>query len=181
MESKTAFIGHRQVFYTDKVKERLQTVIEQCIADGCSHFLIGTHGDFDQMALNACRTARKVHPDIKIEVILTSYHTIEKKDSLDYVPYQDVETTIFDIEHLHFKQQITESNKQMIDKCDTLICYVDKAHNPSGAKKAMNYAKRKGLRIINLFREEDSPTFGMTEDEKNEYWNRLFNNTRKEK
>ena len=67
----------------------------------------------------------------------------------------------------------------MIDGCDTLICYVDKKQSPSGAKTAMNYAKRKGVRIINLFREEDSPTFGMTDDQKKEYWNSLFNNTRK--
>lgn len=179
MERKTAFIGHRQVCFIEKVKERLQNAIEQCINDGCSHFLMGSHGDFDQMALNACRSARKNHPDIQIEVVLTSYHTIEKKHDIDYVPYQDVQTVMFDIEDFHFKQQITESNRQMIDGCDTLICYVDKKQSPSGAKTAMNYAKRKGVRIINLFREEDSPTFGMTDDQKEEYWNSLFNNTRK--
>lgn len=69
----------------------------------------------------------------------------------------------------------------MIDKCDTLICYVDKKQKPSGAKTAMNYAKRKGLKIINLFKEEDSPTFGMTNDEKNNYFNNLFADIRKNK
>ena len=98
----------------------MQNAIEQCINDGCSHFLMGTHGEFDKMALDACRFVRKQHPNINIEVVLTSYHIIEKKDSLDYVPYQDVETVIFDIEDLHFKQQITASNRQMIDECDTL-------------------------------------------------------------
>ena len=42
----------------------------------------------------------------------------------------------------------------MISTCDTLICYVNKKHNPSGAKLAMNYAKRKGLRVINLYNEK---------------------------
>ena len=181
MERKIAFIGHRHVYYADKVKERLQSVIEQCIGDGCSHFLMGAHGDFDQMALNACRSARKNHPDIQIEVVLISYHTIEKKHGIDYVPYQDVQTVMFDIEDLHFKQQITESNRQMIDGCDTLICYVDKKQSPSGAKIAMNYAKRKRLKIINLFREEDSPTFGMTADEAKTYWDNLFSYPHKPK
>lgn len=179
MERKTAFIGHRQVCFIEKVKERLQNAIEQCINDGCSHFLMGTHGEFDKMALDACRFARKRYPNIKIEVVLTSYHIIEKKNSLDYVPYQDVETIIFDIEDLHFKQQITESNKQMIDECDTLICYVDKKQNPSGAKTAMNYAKRRGLKIVNLFREEDSPTFGMTADEAKTYWDNYLSGIKK--
>lgn len=34
----------------------------------------------------------------------------------------------------------------------------------------MNYAKRKGLKIVNLFREDDDPTFGMTHEEKLQYW-----------
>ena len=68
----------------------------------------------------------------------------------------------------------------MIDTCDTLICYVDKKRSPSGAKTAMNYAKRKGLKIINLFREEDDPTFGMTHEEKLEYWDKVFAKYKKE-
>ncbi len=174
MKKTIAFIGHRHVYYADKVKERLQNVIEQCIGDGCSHFLMGAHGDFDQMALNACRSARKNHPDIQIEVVLTSYHTIEKKHDIDYVPYQDVQTVMFDIEDLHFKQQIVASNRQMIDQSDILVCYVDTKKNPSGAKIAMNYAKRKGLKIVNVFHEEDDPTFGMTIAEKKKYWDGLF-------
>ena len=62
----------------------------------------------------------------------------------------------------------------MIDECDTLICYIDKKRSPSGAKTAMNYTKRNGLKIINLFREEDDPTFGMTKEEKLKYWDEIL-------
>lgn len=41
----------------------------------------------------------------------------------------------------------------MIDNYDALICYVNKKHNPSGAKLAIIHAKRKGLEIINLHEE----------------------------
>lgn len=173
MERKTAFIGHRKVYF-GKIEERLKTVIEQQIADGCKSFTMGTHGEFDKMALSACRSARCNHPEINIEVVLTSYHTVEKKNEFDYVPYQDVETTMYDIEDEHFKNQIIVSNRKMIDQCDTLVCYVNKKQSPSGAKMAMNYAKRKGLKIINLFREEDDPTFGMTKEERIKYWDELF-------
>ncbi|MGN1061299.1 MAG: hypothetical protein ACI4QN_06160 [Candidatus Coproplasma sp.] len=53
----------------------------------------------------------------------------------------------------------------MIETCDTLICYVDEKAYKSGAKAALNYAKRKGLKIINLYREEDKPFYGMTAEE----------------
>ena len=72
----------------------------------------------------------------------------------------------------------------MIDNCDTLICYVNKKRSRSGAKTAMNYAKRKGLQIINLFREEDDPTFDMTPEQRQAYWDEMLAeicNNRKQK
>lgn len=130
MGNKTAFIGHREVRFGN-IEERLKTAIEEQIADGCKSFTMGTHGEFDEMALSACRSARQDHTDIKIEVVLTSYHAVEKKNEFDYIPYQDVDTVMYDIEDEHFKRQITVCNRQMIDTCDTLICYVDKKRNPA--------------------------------------------------
>lgn len=37
----------------------------------------------------------------------------------------------------------------------------------------MNYAKRKGLKIINLYSETDEPTYGMTEEQKQVYYDNL--------
>lgn len=53
---------------------------------------------------------------------------------------------------LKLKQRITASNKQMIDSCDSLICYVEPNAWKSGAKTTMNYAQKKGLKIINLYK-----------------------------
>ena len=119
----------------------LQNNIEEQIADGCKSFTMGTHGEFDEMALSACRSARQDHPDIKIEVVLTSYHAVEKKTEFDYIPYQDVDTVMYDIEDEHFKRQITVCNRQMIDTCDTLICYVDKKKKPQRSKNGYELRK----------------------------------------
>ena len=62
----------------------------------------------------------------------------------------------------------------MIDGCDTLICYVDFKRYRSGAKTAMNYAKRKGLKIVNLFDENDNPTYSMSKEETKENFDKLF-------
>ena len=40
----------------------------------------------------------------------------------------------------------------MIDECDTLICYVNESIYTSGAKRVLNYAKKKCKR--NLFCED---------------------------
>ena len=172
MGKRVAFAGHRTIIYqSERVRERLKKAIYEQINGGCRFFTMGHHGEFDFTSLDICRQARKIHPDIEIEVVLTSYHAINKNKDAEYLPYQDVSTVMFDIEDEYFKRQITLSNRKMIDGCDTLICYVDKKRSPSGAKRAMNYAKRKGLEIINVFREDDDPTFGMTDSEKEAYWN----------
>lgn len=135
---------------------------------------MGTHGEFDAMALSVCREKRKVYSGINIDVVLTSYHKIEKKMGFDHISYRDVNTIMFDIEEEHYKRRITASNRKMIDECDTLICYVDIKYEPSGAKTAMKYAQKKGLKIINIFKEEDDPTFGMSEEQRKIYWNNRF-------
>lgn len=174
---KTAFIGHRE-FFCEDIKDRLQKVIEEQIENSCKTFTMGTHGKFDHLALAICRDLRNDGADIKIQVVITSLHKIEKKYPWGYPPYYDVETIMYDIEEAHYKQQITLSNYQMLDTCDTLICYVNEKKNPSGAKTAMRYAKRKGMQIINLYREEDNPYYGMTKDELCEYGKKLHNKIR---
>ena len=154
--NRTAFAGHRKILDKD-LRNKLYLPVKQQIESGCKTFVMGTHGEFDKMALNVCKQLRKIYKDIVIEVVITSLNQIKpeiEKDQfgiLKYTPYDDVYTIMFNIGEEHFKRKITASNKQMIDTCNALICYVDTNQYCSGAKTTLNYAKRKGLQIINLF------------------------------
>lgn len=141
---KTAFIGHRDFLPLD-IEQRLQNAIQKQIDSGCRYFIVGTHGEFDRKALSICRCLQTVYPDLKIEVVITSLHQ----------NYQDVETIFFEIETVHYKRRIIESNQQMLRACDTLICYVRPNLWRSGAKRAFDYAVKFGLQIINLFQKND--------------------------
>ncbi|MCH5316227.1 MAG: hypothetical protein J1E81_09950, partial [Eubacterium sp.] len=88
----------------------------------------------------------------------------------------DVKTVMYDIEDTHFKRQITLSNQLMINSCDTLICYVNENAYRSGAKIALNYAKKQGLKIINLWREEDQPFYNMSKEQIDEYMKEILTN-----
>ena len=169
---RTAFIGHRKVF-AKGIEERLTAAIQTEIENGCMAFTMGTHGEFDRLALTACRKLRRVYKELEIEVVITSLNAIKKDSKLIAAPYADVKTVMFNIEDAHYKQRITLSNRQMIDGCDTLICYVDEHAYRSGAKTAMRYAKKKGLKIINLYRDEDQPFYGITKEEIEEYWRNI--------
>lgn len=181
MDKKVAFIGHRNIGF-GPIRNKLKLAIENEIKDGCKNFIMGTHGSFDELALSVCRELRQSYSDVIIEVVITSLKQIEKKlyysDDLgqDFEkPYSDVCTLIYEIDEAYFKNKITISNRKMIDSCSALICYVNKKHNPSGAKRAMNYAVTKGIRIINLYDEKYEPTFNMTKEEKKEFFDKFFN------
>lgn len=158
LKMKVCFIGHRNVFNYNEIRKELYSIVEQEIKKGCKFFTMGTHGEFDEMALSVCRELRKVYTDIEIEVVITSFKTIEPIIDHDpifgdekYIPYSDVKTTMYDIEEEHYKRKIIVSNQQMIDNCDTLICYVNPTKTYGGAILAYKYAKKKGLRIVNLY------------------------------
>ena len=169
---RTAFIGHRKVF-AKGIRDRLIAAILTEIENGCTTFTMGTHGEFDRLALTACRNLRRTYKALDIEVVITSLNTIKKDSEFTAAPYNDVKTVMFSIEDTHFKQRITLSNRRMIDDCDTLICYVDEHVYRSGAKTAMRYTKKKGVKIINLYREEDQPFYDMTKEEIEAYWKNL--------
>ncbi len=62
----------------------------------------------------------------------------------------------------------------MIDTCDTLICYVDTSAYRSGAKTALRYAEKRGLKIVNLYCKEEQPFYGMTKEEVDEQFENLY-------
>lgn len=78
---KIAFIGHREIFVSD-IAERLITAIEAEILGGCKSFTMGTHGQFDELALWACRRLSKNYEDLDIEVVMTSLQAHKK----DFMP-----------------------------------------------------------------------------------------------
>ena len=149
MNNKVTFIGHRILLPTE-IKQKLKTVIENEIKSGCRNFIIGSHGEFDKTVLDILLTLKNTYPKIKIEVVITNYNP-KIQDEIIIKENPKYETVMFEIEDLHPKQRITASNKQMIDSCDSLICYVQPNAWKSGAKTTMNYAKKKGLKIINLY------------------------------
>ncbi|MBR2970803.1 MAG: hypothetical protein IKC48_03300 [Clostridia bacterium] len=164
MKKTISFFGHRILWNVD-IRERVKTVLESYFYyEICC--LIGTHGEFDRLALSVCRELRKSYSNIKITAVFSTLKTLLK----DAYLYDDVETMIYEVEQEHFKNQITVSNRKMIDDSDLIICYVDTNKYRSGAKRAVEYATKQGKEVINLFREKDRPFYGMTKEEIESAW-----------
>ena len=61
----------------------------------------------------------------------------------------------------------------MVNDSDLVICYVNMEEYRSGSKTTVKYAQKQGKEIINIYREEDKPFYGMTREEIDEYWKKL--------
>lgn len=153
-----AFFGHRRTLNKAVVQERLLNTLQEVLPQGCSKLLIGTHGDFDNIALSTCLYFKKyIRADIDINVVLTSTSFLNK-DSLgyskaDFYKNKGCKTIFYDIEEVYYKSRITYSNKKMVDESDIIICCVDMNLRKSGAKTAINYAIKQNKTVINLFSE----------------------------
>lgn len=142
------FLGHRELFNRD-IRNRLRAEIEKYLGEDI-HCIIGTHGEFDSLALSVCRELRRSYPNIKITVVFTTLNVLQKgEDELCSTAdlYNDVETAIYDIEEEHYKRQIVVSNQRMVDDSDMVICYVDMERYQSGAKKLLSMPRKKESRL----------------------------------
>ena len=148
---KISFFGHRCLWGVD-IRERIEKTIMANL-DKETQFLIGTHGEFDRLALSICKGLRKIYPEIKITVVFTNLSFLKRNKNSICGFYDDFQTMVYEIEEEHYKNKIIVSNRKMIDESDLIICYVNMKEQKSGAKMAVRYASRKGKMVINLFDE----------------------------
>ena len=151
-----SFFGHRRIFQSDIVGQKIIKVLQEIALKEQVNLLIGTHGDFDNLVLLKCLEFRKrFNNDVKITVVLTSLSPLNKNkfgySGADFYIKENCQTMIYEIEEVYFKNKITITNKKMVDNSDLVVCYVDFNKQLSGAKKAVIYALKQDKKVINLF------------------------------
>ena len=160
------FFGHRKIIQTPELIKRLTKEIEVLIAEKeVSTFYFGSKSEFDNLCHKVVTELRTKHPHIKRVYVRAAFQYIPTwyKDSL----LKHYEATYFP-EHMENagRASYVERNQEMINKSDFCIVYYDENYKPprrknrrrdlcdyqpkSGTAIAYNYAKRKGLKIINI-------------------------------
>ena len=146
-----SFFGHRELERPLEIAKRLDSLLHDVIMQNeYVEFLIGRDGDFDLLASSAIRKAIKKYSFGKTSFILVlPYLRAEYRDNeqnyLDY--YDEVEICEESVE-AHFKSAIQIRNRNMIDRSDLVICYVQ--HKNGGAYKTIQYAEKQNCKIVNI-------------------------------
>jgi len=135
------FCGHSKLIEQNTICTHLTRELHILLDQGNHKFYLGGYGDFDLLAAKVLHELKSEYPELESILIL---------------PYLDrpVDASLYDstiyppLENVPKRYAISRRNKWMVEQADMVIACVD--HDWGGASKTLEYAVKKGLRIINL-------------------------------
>ena len=142
MKEKTVvIIGHRDIFNLSESVVSEQ--IEMLICQGYSYFLCGGMGEFDVLCARCLYKLKKKYPYVNCFLVIPYFSATNKNyDYFDEIIYPD------GFEKYHYKSAIIQRNRYMVNKSSLAFCYV--SFDYGGAVKTYEYAKKQGLKIVNV-------------------------------
>ena len=138
---KVTFCGHSMISNKEELSKKLSDTIEKLIKEGADVFYLGGYGDFDILSAREVKKAKLKHKSIVTVLVLPYLEHRYNKELYDETVYPDIES-------VPKRYAISARNKWMVDVSDVIVSFVD--HDWGGAAKTLEYAKKRGKRIISL-------------------------------
>ena len=142
MSKKATFIGHGECPNVN-INEVRENIIDLIKNHGVEEFISGGMGNFDLLCAEIVHKLKENYPNIKSYVVIPYLNF-----NIRCPNYYDGSIYPEGFEKFYFKSAIIKRNKYLVDNSEYAVCYVN--HNWGGAVKTYEYAKKKGLQIINL-------------------------------
>lgn len=149
-----SFFGHREIDRIFEVEERIYEIVCDLLrTKEYVVFLVGRDGEFDQRAAAAVRRAkRNIREDNSELTWVMAYPMAEyRNNQKEYEDFYDNIELCEASAKAHPKSAIQIRNRDMIDRSDLVICYID--HKSGGAYQSVRYALKKQKVVSNLGRE----------------------------
>ena len=146
--------GHRDMTFTEQNEIYIYNLFDYFIVNKrVGIFNFGGFGDFDDFAHKVVTKLKEKYPFIKRVYICEDYKFISRPHKRPkWLKDEDYEVfEYFDMRYTGFYQRIYFRNCEIIDHSDYCVFCVDETAEYSGAKKALEYAKRKKKEIKNVF------------------------------
>lgn len=157
MKNQTiAFIGHRDLTVTKRLVIDLDLILEEKIMlENAKYFLFGSKSKFNDLCYNRVSKYKRAVPGLVREYIRADYEFLSEKYA-DFLNERYERTEYPSALKNSSENRYIKRNKIMIDRCDILITYYDANYVSargyrSGTAIAVEYAKRKRKKVINLF------------------------------
>ena len=145
------FFGHREIDNPLEVEEQLYDIVLHLLkSKEYVEFLVGRNGEFDQLVSSTVRRVKRNYRDDNSALMLVlPYLTAEYENNhQSFHEYYDEIEICQDAAEGHYKAAIQVRNREMVDRSDLVVCYIE--HNSGGAFQTVQYAKKKNKEIVNL-------------------------------
>ena len=151
VKNTVCFFGHREIYNLFELEEKLEEHIRILLeSKEYVEFLVGRNGEFDQLVSSTVRRVkRNFRDDNSALVLVLPYLTAEYENNhQSFHEYYDEIEICQDAAEGHYKAAIQVRNREMVDRSDLVVCYIE--HNNGGAFQTVQYAKKKNKEIVNL-------------------------------
>ena len=152
-EHSCCFTGHRKI-----EKEKIPWLADQLYGEilrlfhsGVTHFYAGGALGFDTLAARTVLAAKQQHKSIKLHLILPCKNQDQYWNTADHFMYQKILWESDSVQYVsdHYNAGcMHERNRRLADSCNYCICYLKS--EKGGTAYTVNYARKKGITIINL-------------------------------
>ena len=146
-----SFFGHRYIDNYVRIESKLATLTRKLLSTGYYiEFLVGRDGDFDQIVSSTIRAAKRAASDNNSALVwVMAYPKAEyANNAQSFEDYYDEIEVSDAASRSHFKAAIQIRNREMIDRSDLVVCFVER--KSGGAFAALQYAQKQKKKVINL-------------------------------
>ncbi len=147
------FTGHRNIAQEQipLLEKKLEALIRSLVKKGIIYYGAGGALGFDTVSARVVLKLRRELPQIKLILVLPCPDQAQKWSKRDQEIYENIKVQANKV--VYTSQKYTRDcmfmrNRHLVDYSGTCICYLTQ---PSGGTAyTVNYARKQGLRIINL-------------------------------
>lgn len=147
------FTGHRSIPDNKKeeIKEVLKLEIIKLINQGVCFFGTGGALGFDTLVAHIVLELKEQYPHIKLILVLPCHNQTYRWKEQDVKTYENIKLKCDKYVYTsvdYDEQCMLKRNRHLINHSNYCICYLEK--ETGGTAYTVNYAKLKGLKIINI-------------------------------
>ena len=147
------FTGHRDIAESEKenLKQRLEEEIKNLIHQGVTEFRAGGALGFDTMAELTVLKIKKEFPSIRFVLVLPCWDQPDRWNIYDQKQYAMIRAKADEVIYtswFYHSGCMQKRNRHLVEGSAFCVCYLTKSRG--GTAYTVDYARQKGLRIINL-------------------------------
>lgn len=150
LKSSCSFFGHRKINISAQLREKLSTILESLIKNGCIDFYFGGFGEFDDLCYSIISKLKTNYDHIRRIYCICDQRLERSGKRPKWLNDNNYEEIIYIEPSFNWwYQRIYFRNIEIIEKSDIVIFFVEKTAH-SGAYKALQYVQKRKKEFINI-------------------------------